>query len=234
MPSLKLVDEDDRYYNPKFDIIAVPAIGRDPVKTWMYPNHLGQTPQTLWTDLHEARVYLYYYKRREDSKHEGITTYAEDLLQAIKSDVVDLGKRPIHFAAFCTGGLVVKRALILALGGHEKGRFLDITRCCFSLAFFGTPHYGSNFLSRSHYKEGVKELLGLTHPYSSRLRNEIRRIDNLDELQQFNQLFVPYTITLGKIWTFVEEKETVLHVKISEEGKEGETHIRLPVINHIL
>jgi hypothetical protein len=124
---------------------------------------------------------------------------------------------------------VVKRALLLALGGFDKGRYHCITRSCFSLAFFGTPHYGSNFLSVPAYKEGVKELFGLTHPYSSRLRKEISQIKNLDEMQQFNELFVPYTVSLAKIWSFVELKETQLHVPISDDGKQGEMFVRVPV-----
>lgn len=228
--SLQRIGGDaEEYFKPSFDIIAVPAIGGDPVKTWMYPNHQGLEPENLWTELHEARVYLYFFHRRQDSKHEGITTYAEDLLQAIRSEVIDLGRRPLHFAAFSTGGLVVKRALLLALGGFDKGRYLSITRSCFSLAFFGTPHYGSNFLSLPVFKEGVKELFGLTYPYSSRLRTDIKHIKNLDNMQQFDELFIPYTVTLAKIWSFVETKETELRVKIGDDGKQGEAFVRVPV-----
>src|SRR5262245_38997518 len=131
MPLYRIGGDAEGYYKPSFDIIAIPAIGGDPVKTWMYPNHRSQNPENLWTELHEASVYLYSFNRRQDSKHEGITTYAEDLLQAIRSEVIDLGRRPLHFAAFSTGGLVVKRALLLALGGFDKGRYLCITRSCF-------------------------------------------------------------------------------------------------------
>jgi hypothetical protein len=99
----------------------------------------GHLNSTLWGELYKSRVYLCTFKRPQPhaSAREDITAYAIELLDSIKS--IYSPERPIHFAAHSTGGLVVKRALLLALDGKGDGAYLPIVRSCFSIAFFGTP-----------------------------------------------------------------------------------------------
>lgn len=40
---------------------------------------------------------------------------------------------------YSVGGLVLKRALGLAIGGIDNGKYLSLARRCSSIAFFGTP-----------------------------------------------------------------------------------------------
>lgn len=51
-------------------------------------------------------------------------------------------------------------------------------------------------------------------PIESRLREEIRDVDHLDTLQQFDKKFVQLALGLQKIWSFYEAKETTLRVRV--------------------
>ena len=95
----------------------------------------------------EARVFHYTFETTGLEREFGITRHAEGLLNSL-TKAGDLGKRPIHFAGHSIGGLVVKRALVLALGSVNKD-YQAIARYCFSVAFFGTPR---KFVCRSFSK----------------------------------------------------------------------------------
>ena len=202
----------------------------------MYPGERGLKSHidgTLWGQLYrDARVYLFTFDRpqlHEPAGEESITDYALDLLGSILSSFSH--DRPIHFAAHSTGGLVVKRALLLALDGRGNGQYLPIVRSCFSVAFFGTPRmstihitrgsnkltrqdHGARVLSQKKFESGITEALELDRPIESSLREEIRNIDHLDALQQFDKKFVQLALGLQKIWSFYEAKETMLRVKV--------------------
>lgn len=106
---------------------------------------------------------------------------------------------------------MVKRALILA--GIDQ-RYLHIDKSCFSIAFWGAPHYGSTVLSEATYKDSVAEQLGLQYPMGPLLRNEFRA----DNLENLNEDFAPLASRLKKIWSFTEAKETTMRFKLSESS----------------
>ena len=78
-------------------IIAIPAIGADPAETWRYPQDHSHPPQYLWSEINNARVYLYQFKPLA-GQQESITHYAADLLAELGA-THEIGTRPIHFAA---------------------------------------------------------------------------------------------------------------------------------------
>ncbi len=59
-------------------------------------------------------------------------------LQQYLEDLPELGNRPIHLVGHSTGGLIIKGALNLLREGNDKA-YSQIARCCFGVAFFGTP-----------------------------------------------------------------------------------------------
>jgi len=97
----------------------------------------------MFSDVPEARVFLYSFKRPDNLKAYGITKYANDLLKELVEG--GLGERFIHFVGHSTGGLVVKRALVLANGTNEA-TYLAIKRQCCGITFFGTPRKSCDFL----------------------------------------------------------------------------------------
>lgn len=85
----------------------------------------------------DARIFLYTFAKPDIPKLHGITKYSEDFLRDLASE--GLGKkRMVHFVGHSTGGLVIKRALVVANGSNNTD-WLAIKRNCCSIAFFGTP-----------------------------------------------------------------------------------------------
>jgi hypothetical protein len=119
-------------------VIAVPAIGCNPGNTFALTNDRWDLDNSsLYSDLPDARVYLYSHPPQDPFREFSIIHYASSLL-AFLIHLPQLGQRPLHFAAHSTGGIVVKQALALALiDEHEK--HAAIVRRCFSVAFWGVP-----------------------------------------------------------------------------------------------
>lgn len=199
----------------KFDIIAVPAIAALPETTWRFPDdHDGQSWRSLYHSVAGARVYLYSHPSQDLRWQYGIEYYAQCLLRYLVN-LPDLGHRPLHLAAHSTGGIVLKKALTDALSGATSDEASDrVVRCCFSVAFWGVPHYGSTVLSDPVHKENVMRILELPRPMTGLLRQEFSSL-NLDQLEEFSEEFAALAIGLKKIWTFVEARETSLTVVAS-------------------
>jgi hypothetical protein len=118
-------------------VVAIPAIGGDPFLTWLRSssNHpYSDKPRSLFQPL-ELEAYIHLYSFEEDSRSKTLNEYAELLFQALATLDTDSNLLPIHFAAYSTGGLVLKIAIIKATEKLSK-KFVD---CFHSVAFFGVP-----------------------------------------------------------------------------------------------
>jgi hypothetical protein len=71
-----------------------------------------------------------------------ITQHAEMFLQRVADKRRDCPGRPIIFVAHSLGGIIVKDAISVS-GRHRQPHLLDVSRSCFAVFFFGTPHRGS-------------------------------------------------------------------------------------------
>jgi hypothetical protein len=119
-------------------VIAVPAIGCNPTATWsLADDQRDLDHSSLYSEVTDARVYLYAHPPQDPFREYSIVHYAKALL-AYLVQLPLLGQRPLHFAAHSTGGIVVKQALSLALN-HEHEKHVAIIRKCFSVAFWGVP-----------------------------------------------------------------------------------------------
>lgn len=76
-------------------IVAIPAVGADPEKTWKYPNSHDRDPEYLWSEIKDARIYLYEFSQPAPGPGGDITSYAVEMLQVL--DHMD--DRPLHIAA---------------------------------------------------------------------------------------------------------------------------------------
>jgi hypothetical protein len=152
---------------------------------------------------------------------------------------------------------VLKRALVLAVKTFgDQNKYKQIRRNCSSIAFFGTPRKpfsivhqvcidadpthgideGSTILSDAAYKDAIKDELHLDKPLGNRLRSQLERVENLDELRHFSHDFQPLTLSMKKIWSFYEFRESKMRVKVVVYGPAGtkrttSTEVRSPVSN---
>jgi hypothetical protein len=120
-------------------VIAIPAIGGDPFLTWRRCDSYHPCLETSISIYHalEDEAWIHLYSFEEASKSNTLEQYAELLFQALAALYEDKNSNllPIHFAAYSTGGLVLKIAITKARGLLPKS-FVD---CFHSVAFFGVP-----------------------------------------------------------------------------------------------
>jgi len=78
---------------------------------------------------------------------------------------------------------------------------------------------GSSILSNTVYKDAVKDELLLDKPLGEDLRKEIEL--NSAALNCLSQFFQPLTLSMKKIWSFCEFRESSLRVKVVVSGATG-------------
>jgi hypothetical protein len=61
----------------------------------------------------------------------------------------------------------------------------------------------------------------LDKPLGNRLRSQLELVENLDELRHFSRTFQPLTLSMKKIWSFYEFRESELSVKVVVHGPAG-------------
>ncbi|PWY93166.1 hypothetical protein BO94DRAFT_616050 [Aspergillus sclerotioniger CBS 115572] len=207
------------------DVVAVPAIGADPRRTWLDEN--SQTPWLL-SDLTKcvpnARVLL------ADHGHIGsrddLDSLAHRLLKWLLEERQATSlRRPIFFICHSTGGLVAKAALIIA--SQLTSRLGSILSSCYGIAFLATPHHGSSYLSAPEFTRSIQRLMKLKHrippglqelfrprhPYLLRLSNQFRSIS-----------------ADIRIWTFLETVDSTLSITDSETGDSVDMHVPITSI----
>lgn len=126
------------------DIVAIHGLNGDPYETWT-----DEETQILWLrdllpdKVPGARIFTYGYPSQLlCSKYKAtISNYAENLLGHLESRRAASEQRPIIFVAHSLGGIVCKRALIMA---KENPAYLDIFSNTIGILFFGTPHRGAS------------------------------------------------------------------------------------------
>jgi hypothetical protein len=167
-----------------------------------------------------ASVYVCKFPRPNGT--DQLDDYALRLLEQLCT-IKDIGRRPLHFAAHSVGGLVVKKALLLARRSSEAIHYAVLSKC-FSIAFFGVPRmpcqlhwihipmitnpepdHGSSFLSYEEFSEQVEVGLGLSDPFPPNIRAYLDPHSQIKH-ESINEGFAPIAFGLRKIWTFVENR----------------------------
>ena len=130
------------------DIVAVHGLQGDAFKTWQHENGKLWLRDFLPTDLPSARIMTHGYNstvafsnsvaRIEDKALEFLNRLS------LKRNAVRSKARPIVFICHSLGGLVVKKALILAHERSDDIHYKDILDNTKAIAFLGVPHRGSD------------------------------------------------------------------------------------------
>ncbi|KAF2456327.1 hypothetical protein BDY21DRAFT_422183 [Lineolata rhizophorae] len=207
--------------------------------------------QHIFAEVRQARVFLYEYPTGElvssasggagrswarngaAPAEPGIEYYATDLLSCLvglprpaaqpllPGEQPEPKKRfPLHLVGYSTGGLVAREALCAALAS-KKEFHLELVAACFSIAFFGVPHYGSTVLADRLYGGYVRETL--RQGLNARLRRELST-ENAARLERQVLEFSPLALSIRKIWSFVEARDSEVEVP-AEKGPDGEKRL---------
>ena len=129
------------------DVVAVHGLQGDAFKTWECSNGTLWLRDCLPEEVPSARIMTFGYDSTVAFSNSvaGIEDKALDLLNRLGAQRDGrTDRRPVVFICHSLGGLVVKKALILA---HERSSdrvFEDILINTKAIAFLGVPHKGSD------------------------------------------------------------------------------------------
>ncbi|KAL4975881.1 hypothetical protein BDW66DRAFT_63176 [Aspergillus desertorum] len=134
-------------------------------------------------------------------------------------------RRPIFFICHSTGGVVATAALVKA--SRSPSPLDSIFSSCYGIAFFGTPHYGSSYLSAPEYGRSIHHLLRLKYTVPVELRETFKpRHPLLERLAgQFRAISADM-----KIWTFLETVDSVFTIIDTDTGSTIDMHVPITSI----
>ncbi|KAL4910309.1 hypothetical protein BDW74DRAFT_173767 [Aspergillus multicolor] len=207
------------------DIVAIPAIGADPERAWA-TDDAGSPWLTaeLPRFIPNARVLLIDHGQldAEDTLDTLATRLINQLQEARKSSN---HRRPIFFLCHSTGGVVATTALVQA--SRSRSPLDSIFSCCYGIAFFGTPHYGSSYLSAPEFGKPIHHLLRLKHAIPPELRDIFR--PRHEQLKRLGSQFRSISADM-KIWTFLETVDSVFTITDTETGSTIDMHVPITSI----
>ncbi|OCL11199.1 hypothetical protein AOQ84DRAFT_437835 [Glonium stellatum] len=128
------------------DIIAIHGLNGDPYRTWTDGGHFW-LQDFLPSAFPEARIFTYGYNSGVafTGSASKVDDYARTLLERLRAKRREFDpnvKRPILFICHSLGGIVFKKAMVIA---HERSeRYSAISKDTYGVMFMGTPHRGSD------------------------------------------------------------------------------------------
>ncbi|MCJ1344417.1 hypothetical protein MMC31_002620, partial [Peltigera leucophlebia] len=132
------------------DVVAVHGLQGDAYKTWEHDNGSLWLRDFLPADIPNARIMTFGYDSTVafSKSVAKIEDKALELLNHLSARryLAAPGKpaRPIVFICHSLGGIVVKKALVLAHDRNSNLDYKDISANTKAIAFLGVPHEGSN------------------------------------------------------------------------------------------
>lgn len=129
------------------DVVAVHGLQGHAFKTWEHENETLWLRDLLPAGIPSARIMTFGYDSTVafSKSVAHIEDKALDLLNRLgaeRDETTD--RRPIVFICHSLGGIVVKKALILAHERSSDSAFKDILMNTKAIAFLGVPHKGSD------------------------------------------------------------------------------------------
>ncbi|GAP89361.1 putative tetratricopeptide repeat domain-containing protein [Rosellinia necatrix] len=124
-------------------IIAVPGYCTYPVQQWAVNQELEQAALPIHSVSH---LHMYTYNPPfglpDDFSWDSFLKTGSDLAEDLAQLATEFPHRPIVLIAHSLGGLLLKKALLLAHQNLQDPRFKLVLDCLSGILFLGTPHSG--------------------------------------------------------------------------------------------
>ena len=194
------------------DVVAVHGLQGSAIKTWEHLNGKMWLKDFLSPKLPFARVMTFGY----DSTVLLSTSVAEiedkalDLLnqlslERISLEPVESKRRPIVFIGHSLGGILVKKAIILAHERSHEPEYKDVLDNTKGIAFLGTPHRGLDSAWWGAAVANIVKGLSIGTSTNPRLISDLKK--DSSSLGNISTQFVYRTKGI-RIYTFYETKKT--------------------------
>lgn len=190
------------------DVVAVHGLQGHPLKTWEHENGSIWLRDFLPADVPVARIMTFGYEStvafsKSFAKLDDISLQLLKRL-SMKRNEAGTGfseRRPIVFICHNLGGILVKKALILAHEQSSDPDYKDILDNTRAIAFLGVPHKGIDGASWVEYVG--KTLRGVSIGTSTNTALVVDLRKNCDTLANISAQFVDRGKDL-KMYTFYE------------------------------
>ncbi|KAF2188394.1 hypothetical protein K469DRAFT_661153 [Zopfia rhizophila CBS 207.26] len=187
------------------DVVAVHGLNGTARDTWTHPE-TGK----LWLEhflpdaIPDSRIMTFGYDSALafSRSKSGVDSFARDLLNRLRVVRADKAAthRPLIFIAHSLGGIVVKKAIIIA---HEQQSYYGpIGESTLGIIFMGTPHRGSELVPWAMLFSNVVNLATLGNGVHKNLLRQLDRKSNT--LTDISRQFMHRASSL-KIMSFIEQ-----------------------------
>ncbi|RDW65151.1 hypothetical protein BP5796_09843 [Coleophoma crateriformis] len=201
------------------DIIAVHGLGANAVSTWIDPvSGTHWLRDILPREFKESRIILVNHNTEWDAYApiQSLRDYGQTILNSFSRLRVSEAerKRPLVLIGHSFGGILIKKALVLALEHSNDLRIRSVADAVGGVFFFGTPHKGSNLallgILSSHFfywRGSRSNLLEFVTPSSKQLEDlhlsfltsyRYVYMCNLFETQEMKLFGVPLSLVVSK------------------------------------
>ena len=190
------------------DIVAVHGLMGDPFETWTHENGKMWLKDFLADDLPSARIMIFGYdsavafgKSVGDIEDNALSLLNQLVAERPTSGSEGQDGRPIVFVCHSLGGLIVKKAMVLAHERSSEPAFKDVLDNTKAMAFLSVPHRGSDAAWWGNVGANVLNNVSMGKLTSNALIKDLKR--NSPALMDISRQFVPRSQNL-KIYAFYE------------------------------
>lgn len=207
--SLGFTELSQKITSKTVDVVAVHGLQGSAIKTWEHSNGKMWLKDFLPPELPFARIMTFGYDSTillSKSVAE-IEDKALELLNQLSLERIspDSNGRPMIFIGHSLGGILVKKAIILAHERSDEPEFKDVLDNTKGIAFLGTPHRGSDSAWWGAIVANIVKGLSIGTSTNSRLVSDLKK--DSSSLSSISSQFVHRTKGI-RIYTFYETQKT--------------------------
>ena len=210
--SLGFTELSQKVESKTVDVVAVHGLQGSAIKTWEHSNGKMWLKDFLPSELPFARIMTFGYdstvllsKSVAEIEDKALELLNQLSLERTSHEPADSNGRPIVFIAHSLGGILVKKAIILAHERSHEPEYKDVLDNTKGIAFLGTPHRGSDSAWWGAVVANIVKGLSIGTSTNPRLVSDLKK--DSSSLGSISSQFVHRTKGI-RIYTFHETRKT--------------------------